>query len=296
VQLDQVQLPVQAPPGKPIPVTYRWSGSWDALQNGLVLLTWQRSGQTNPSEQNRWFHDHGIGLGQLYPELAESAKPRSPIQIVERTAMLPPATIAPGTYQLQALYLDRRTQQATPLTIPTVTVRIDPTAKPTPAPELDLVTQLSALAATLPQGTSALSHLSDEISRINQYDAVQDYLVQAQQAMQYRLQQEPKESGFAYTLALATVLKRQVNPAIAALERVTQLDASNPYAYAYLAFVNLFDFRPGAAQVALNQALKLDPNRPEVQALSGIASLMQGNVWQAWHYAQTYQAQGGVKN
>jgi 4-amino-4-deoxy-L-arabinose transferase-like glycosyltransferase len=284
VQLDQVQVPAQAPAGKPIPVTYRWSGSWDALQNGLVVLTWQRSGQPNQPDQHRWFHDHGIGLGQLYPELDASARPRSPIQVVERTAMLPPVGIAPGTYQLQAVYVDRRTQQATPLTIPAVTVRIDPTAKATPAPELDLVTQLSVLAATLPQGTPALSHLSDEISRINQYDAVQDYLVQAQQAMQYRLQQEPTESSFAYTLALATVLRRQVNPAIAALERVTQLDANNPYAYAYLAFVNLFDFRPGAAQVALNQALKLAPNLPEVQALSGIASLMQGNVLQAWHY------------
>jgi 4-amino-4-deoxy-L-arabinose transferase-like glycosyltransferase len=296
VQLDQVQLPTQAPAGKPIPVTYRWSGSWDALQNGLVLLTWQRSGQSDQSSQNRWFHDHGIGLGQLYPELAASAQPQSPIQVVERTAMLPPAGVAPGIYQLQAIYLDRRTQQAAPLTIPAVTVRIDPTAKAVPAPELDLVTQLRNLAATLPQGTQALSRISDEISRINQYDAVQDYLIQAQQAMQYRLQQEPRETAFAYTLALATVLKRQVNPAIAALERVTQLDANNPYAYAYLAFVNLFDFRPGAAQAALNQALKLEPNLPEVQALSGIASLMQGNVLKAWHYAQTYQAQGGVKN
>lgn len=296
VQLDQVQLPAQSPAGKPIPVTYRWSGSWDTLQNGLVLLTWQRSEQPDQSSQNRWFHDHGIGLGQLYPAIAEAAKPQSGIQVVERTAMLPPAGISAGTYRLQAVYLDRRTQQATPLTIPAVTVRIDPTAQAAPAPELDLVTQLSNLAVTLPKGTPALSRISDEISRINQYDAVQDYLVQAQQAMQYRLQQEPKEPTFAYILALATVLKRQVQPAIAALEQVTQLDATNPYAYAYLAFVNLYDFRPQAAQSALAEALKLDPKVPEVQALSGIASLMQGNVVKAWHYAQTFQAQGGVKN
>jgi 4-amino-4-deoxy-L-arabinose transferase-like glycosyltransferase len=296
VRLDQVQVPAQAPAGKPIPVTYRWSGPWDNLQNGLVLLTWKQPGQTNDSSQNRWFHDHGIGLGQLFPDLAESARPDSSIQVTERTAMLPPAEVTPGTYQLQALYLDRRTQQATPLTIPTVTVRIDPAAKPSAAPELDLVTQLKTLAETLPQGTASLSRISDEVSRVNQYDAVQDYLVQAQQAMRYRLQQEPQNPNFAYTLALATVLKRQVNPAIAALEQVTQVDASNPYAYAYLAFVNLFDFRPGAAQSALNQALKLNPNLPEVQALSGIASLMQGNLWQAWQHAQTYLAQGGVQN
>lgn len=85
---------------------------------------------------------------------------------------------------------------------------------------------------------------------------------------------------------------RRVNLTLAALQQTTQLDSQNPYSYAYLAFVNLYDFRPGAAQTALQSALKLNSTIPEVQALSSVASLMQGNVIQAWHHFQEYQKRG----
>jgi len=289
LRLEQVTVPASAPPDQPIPVTYRWSGTWQDLRNGLVILTWQRQEVDDATGGDRWLHDHGIGLGELYPEVPPNVTRDSPFQVIERLAMLPPKTASPGNYELNVVYLNRRTGETQSLTTPSVTLRIDPQARATPAPELDLSTQLRVLAGTLPQGVRALEKISNEISRINQYDPIQDYLKQTEQAMEYRLNQEPQNRYYAYTLSLAVVLQRQVRSAIAAFERVAQLDANNPYAHAYLAFVNLYDFRPGAAQQALNTAVKLNPTIPEVQALRGVAALMQLNPFGAWSALQEYQ-------
>ncbi|MFK0735674.1 MAG: ArnT family glycosyltransferase [Gloeotrichia echinulata HAB0833] len=75
---------VQAPPGKPIPVQYEFTGSWEQLQDGLVLLTWQ--GQGN----QRWLHDHAIALGQLYTK-TEAPPTNTAFRVIENLAMLPPA-------------------------------------------------------------------------------------------------------------------------------------------------------------------------------------------------------------
>jgi predicted Zn-dependent protease len=168
--------------------------------------------------------------------------------------------------------------------VPPVTLKIDPVAPATPAPELDLVTQIRTLATALPKGLDALGPVFDEIARINQYDPIQDYLVQTQKTLEYRLQLEPLNPEWAYTLALSRVLKQQVKEAIAAWERVTQLDSQNPYAYAYLAFVHLYDWHGAAADAALKSARALNPNLPVIQALSGVAALMQGNLVNVWHY------------
>ena len=134
-----------------------------------------------------------------------------------------------------------------------------------------------------------LGPLFEEIGRINQYDPIQDYVVQTQMALAHRLHLEPNNRDWAYALALSRVQQRQVNEAIAAFERVTQLDSQNPYAYAYLAFVHLYNWDPTSAEVALKSATALNPNVPEIQALSGVAALMQGNLIGSWHYAQALQ-------
>nr|WP_197985575.1 glycosyltransferase family 39 protein [Leptolyngbya sp. Cla-17] len=295
VRLDEITLPTAAPAGMPVPVTYQWSGTWDALQPGLVILTWQKQGDVKLKGSTRWLHDHGIGMGSLYPAVL-TEKQASRWQVTERMAMLPPANAVPGIYTLEATYLNRNTGKTQEIALPNITLKIDPIASATPAPELDLLTQLRTLAATLPQGVKPLETISNEVARINQYDPVQDYLIQVQQATDYRLIQEPKNVQHAYTLALANALQRQVNPAIAALQKATQLDSQNPYSYAYLAFVNLYDFRPGTAQTALQSALKLNPAIPEVQALASIASLMQGNVIQAWQHFQVFQKVQGARS
>ncbi|MEG4494517.1 glycosyltransferase family 39 protein [Microcoleus sp. D3_18_C4] len=300
VQLDRVTVAAKAVPGVALPVTYTWSGPWQQLQSGLVLVTWQnqQSGDIPPGQTFRILHDRAIGQGTLHPGILEADKFAVGFRVVDRTAMLPPANIAPGTYNLQATYLNRKTGETYPINVPAISVNIetDPLdmrskAEPgnednTDKPELDLVTQLRAMAVNLPKGLPGLEPVFEQIGRINQYDPIQDYTVQAEQALEYRLQQEPNNLELAYALAFSRVLQQNVKSAIAALEKVTQLDSQNPYAYAYLAFVHLYGWHPKAAQTALKPALALNSNLPEIRVLNGVAALMQGNLIQAWQDLQ----------
>jgi 4-amino-4-deoxy-L-arabinose transferase-like glycosyltransferase len=275
VKLEQVIVPQQAPAGTPVQVRYQWSGSWEQLRSGIVLLTWQQNKQ-------RWLHDHAIAFGKLHPGNLKPNQLSGSFQITEQTAMLPPAAIEAGDYTLQATYLNRETGDNYPISVPPVTLKIAPNTPATPAPELDLVTQLRTLAISLPKGRSALEQIFDEIGRINQYDPVQDYTIAAQRALEYRLQQEPQNREFAYALAFSNILRRDADQAITALKQVVQLDAQNPYAYAYLAFVYLYQWRGKAAQEALEPALALNGKIPELKALLGVAALLQGNIFKAW--------------
>ncbi|NEO94145.1 MAG: tetratricopeptide repeat protein, partial [Moorea sp. SIO3G5] len=367
VKLDQVTVPETSPAGVPVPVTYQWTGSWQQLQSGIVILTWQpvelkvdqlkvgqlkvgqlkvgqlkvgqlkvgqlkvgqlfakrgllakvegstdtnlqpstdtnlqpstdtnlqptlRERQRRTTDTNLqplthgWLHDHGIGMGELHSSQLPSAN--SQFQVIERMAMFPPADIPAGSYTLKATYLNRQTGETYPIQVPKVTLTIDPAATPIPAPELDLITQMRILSTNLPKGLNGLEPVFEETARINQYDPIQDYLEQADLALSYRLESEPNNLDWAYALALSRVLQQDVEGAIAALKRVTQLDPQNPYAHAYLAFVYLYDWDGKNGENALKPALKINPTIPELQGLSGIAALMQGNVFKAWSVIQ----------
>jgi len=289
IQLNRVIVPETAPPGIPVPVTYEWTGDWQPLQSGIVLLTWH---SLEGKSQHQWLHDHGIAMGNLFPKSTNnrqlsSVTNKSPqYQVIERMAMLPPAEIPAGTYTLKATYLNRETGESYLISVPPVRIKIDPKAPATPAPELDLITQFRTLAATLPNGADSMEAIFEQTGRINQYDPIQDYLVQADLALTHRLKLEPKRLDLAYALALSRVLQVDSQSAIAALKRVVQLDPQNPYAHAYLAFVYLYEWRGKDAQTALKPALNLSPNLPEVQALSGVAALMQGNLVKTWYFIE----------
>ena len=186
-------------------------------------------------------------------------------QVIESMAMLPPKNLVTGKYILEAIYLNRETGEIYPISGPTVTINITPNAPVILAPELDLVTQMRILAGDLPQGRAALDHIFAEIGRINQYAPVQDYTLQAELALEYRLKQEPNNVDLAYALTLSRVLQEDVSGAIAALKKVVELDSQNPYSYAYLAFVYLYDWQPKAAEKALQRAGELNPDIPEIQ-------------------------------
>ena len=326
VILTQVKVPASAPPGVPIPVTYQWRGNWSALQNGLVLLSWENSTPKNSIPNNStsknstipknsipknsipknstsatqnitnqttlWLHDRGIGMGRLQSNDARAVKSTSKLksksfQVTERLAMLPPKNTLPGNYTLKATYLNRISGESYQIKVPEVTLEINPQATATPAPELDLLTQLRELGAMMPKGIKALEKVFDEVGRINQYDPIQDYLVQARQTLIYRLENTtPSKTlqyrNWAYTLGLTNVLQRRVDDAIASLQKVIQLDPENPYAYAYLAFVQLYDWRGADAEKSLEPALAKNPEITEIKALSGVAALMQGNLIKAW--------------
>lgn len=304
VQLDRVTVAAKAVPGVALPVTYTWSGPWQQLQSGLVLVTWQNQqfGDIPPGKTFKILHDRAIAQATLHPGMLQADKFAVGFRVVDRTAMLPPANIAPGTYNLQATYLNRKTGETYQINVPAVSVKIE--AEPLDMrskaesrnenkapdnedkPELDLVTQLRVMAVNLPKGLPGLEPVFEQIGRINQYDPIQDYTVQAEQSLEYRLQQEPNNLELAYALAFSRVLQQNVESAIAALEKVTQLDSKNPYAYAYLAFVHLYGWHPKAAQTALKPALALNSNLPEIRVLNGVAELMQGNLIQAWQDLQ----------
>ncbi len=316
--LTQIKVPASAPPGLPVPVTYEWRGSWSALKNGLVLLNWenitsnltpknstpedstpkdstpedltsinQNATNKNLLNQNTlWLHDRGIGMGRLKSNDVGRSQSKL-FQVTERLAMLPPKNAVPGNYTLKATYLNRISGETYEIPVPEVTLEINPEAIASPAPELDLLTQLRQLGATMPEGVKALEKVFDEVGRINQYDPIQDYLLQARQVLTYRLENTTQTKtaqyrDWAYTLALTNVLQRRVDDAIVSLEKVIQLDRENPYAYAYLAFVQLYDWRGAAAEKSLEPALAKNPEIMEIKALSGVAALMQGNVIKAW--------------
>ncbi|MGD1715736.1 phospholipid carrier-dependent glycosyltransferase [Dapis sp. BLCC M172] len=329
VKLDYIILSPKIRPGTSIPITYKWSGSWQELQSGLVLLTYRRENINQPQTELRnpvfpknqvslagltqkpglsgnfpglnnnnqgnkpgflvekpitqFIHDRAIGMGSLHPGMFQANESEVGFEVIERIGMLPPSNIVPGTYLLEATYLNRETGASYPIAVqPPVRVEVDPQAQILPAPELDLVTQLRMWGQKLPLGIKGLETVFAEVARVNQYDPVQDYTEQAEQTLTYRLQQEPDNLEWLYSLALAQVLQKDAEGAIATLTRITELDSQNPFAYAYLAFVYLYELNPGAAEIALKSALEIDPDQPEIRSLNGIAALMQGNLVQAW--------------
>lgn len=279
VKLEDIITPGIVPPNHPIPITYKWTGSWDQLQNGIVLLTWQKEGTTSS-----WIHDHGIGMGRLRKDALKPVDPQKGYEVIERTAMLADGNLEAGNYTLKAIYLNRKTKETYEIAVPPMTIQINPLAPIVPAPELDLVTQLRILSSGLAQGMTGLEPIFKQTARINQYDANQDYLVQADTAFSERLRNNKQGNRlqWSYALALSNVLQQDVQGAIAAIKQVIEIAPNNPYNYAYLAFVYLYDWNPHEAEKPLSTAKTLDPNIPELKTLSGVAALMQGNLIKAW--------------
>ena len=289
LSLNNIVVPAIAPPGAPIPITYNWTGNWSQLRSSIVLLTWEKVDKTTKkvaksrisNSQLMWLHDHSVGMGAL-----DFGQEGAVLRVIERTAMLPPANTLPGTYTLSAKYLDRTSGKTYPLAVPPVKITIAPNAKPTPAPELDLVTQLRTIAPNMAEGITGLEPIFAQTARINQYDAQQDYLSQAELSLAYRLQQnnlsQQQKLEWAYAVGLSQVLQQDVEGAIATFKQVIQLDKQNPFSYAYLAFVYLYDWQPQLADKALDTAISINPNISELQILKGIAVFMQGNFIKAW--------------
>lgn len=313
-RLNRVDMPTQVTAGQPVSVTYEWIGKWELLHTGYVLLTWQPTAIAENSTENSasppsraWIHDHGIGLGTLRPNPIQSNQttlsaaadidPDGCFQVTERTATLPPSESVPGNYRLVGSYFSTADSEPQALEIADVTVLIGAVAQP-PAdtsdtaqvvtgPELDWVTQLREVSRFLPQGPDFLDEVFDPIGRINMYDPIQNYTVQAEKTLARRWQAEPETVDYGYGLVLAQVLQLKVNEAIASLEKLVQQDADNPYAHAYLGFVNLYAFHPRAAQTALATALEIAPESAEIQGLSAIAALYQGHLREAWQKGNT---------
>ncbi|HEY9800133.1 MAG TPA: hypothetical protein V6D25_07225 [Leptolyngbyaceae cyanobacterium] len=262
VTIKQVITSNQFVSDKNNPITYQLTGSWDELQNGLLLLKWQ-------NQQSSFYHDHAIALGNLYCGL--KCHPQEAFQVTENLSIFIPK-IPSGKYQLSALYLNRNNGKVTPLNVPNITVDLSNQGTVEKAPALDLVSRMSQLAVELRNGK--LDNIFEQVANFNQYDPTQDYLKQIELAANYRLQQEPNNLNWRYTLVLSQLLQRQVDELIKNLTELTKYDSENPYVWMYLAFVYLYDFQPRQAEPKLAIAEKIQPDIPELKTLKTVTNIM----------------------
>ncbi len=277
VKLDKVIVPEKVRQGQPIPVTYKWSGSWDKLENAIVILNWQ-----SLANEQKWTHDHRLAMGNLHSGNLNSEEFNQDFQVIENTAMFADENLDDGDYILQATYLNIDTGETSPIFTPGIKITLDKNADLIPLnKELDLVSQIRKLAPNLSQGIEGLDSVFADIGRINQYDPTQDYLKVAEKAMQYRLQTEDN-LDYLYTLLLSQVLQQKVNDAIATAHELVEKNPENAFNHGYLTFLYLYDWKGKEAEKALQPALMLKPDVIEFQYLKGACVVMQGNLFEAW--------------
>lgn len=274
--------------GNTYPITYRVTGSGAALQSGLLLLTWEPESQSQssaaqpltsqpPASQPVWISDHGIGLGYLNTDVEmPSGTPR--FEVIETLSITPPKGLTTGRYRLRAEYLNRESKEHYVISENAAQIQVVAAAPPpVQAGFQELLTYLHTdLSPKLRQGE--LDPLFDEVGRINQYEPLQDYLPQAEQAMTYRLSQQPNNVDWLYTLALSQVLQQKPSAATDTLRALTAVDAGNPYSWAYLGFLHLYQWQPQQASTVLSEAEKRQPDLPNLKLLQGVNAAMKLNI------------------
>ena len=295
VQLDLVEVLDEAIAGQPIPVTYHWSGNWPDLEQGKVLLSWSNG-------QQFWIHDHGLGFGMLRDDRLTVSEKGDRYGIIEQTAMLAPKTMPAGEYQLQAIYLDSRTGQTRSLPIRPVTVSLKAAAastelSPLRLVELDWLSQERFISQQLAIGVEGFDPLFAHVARLNQYDPEQNYLQQVEETLGYRLSKvqgnnSPQIQNWYFAKTLAHALQEDSEGAIATLEELREIAPDNPFVHAYLAFIRLYQWQPRQAEKALQPALEIAPDVPELQAIDGVSALLQGKLFKAWSVVRDLQRQG----
>jgi cytochrome c-type biogenesis protein CcmH/NrfG len=86
-----------------------------------------------------------------------------------------------------------------------------------------------------------------------------------------------------YSLALAQALQRHARDAAETLTEIKRLDPSNPNALLGLGVVELYRFRPGQAQMALDQAAKISPDNSTLRTLRIVASALRLDLPKTLH-------------
>ena len=125
--------------------------------------------------------------------------------------------------------------------------------------------------------------INEAVEELNQSDPEQIYLADAEAILRARLQDDPGDLNDLYSLALAQALQRHASDAAQTLTQIKSLDPSNPNALLGLGVVELYRFRPGQAQVALDQAAKMSPNDSTLRTLRIVASALRLDLPQTLH-------------
>jgi hypothetical protein len=287
IKLEKVQLPTQAVPGQPIPVTYTWAGQPQELQAGLVEITWRRDRQSSPKVPQQvppkvpqqvpqqWFQDHAIGLGQLHP----IDRPTELAQVTEHTATIAPAG-ATGRYVLEAIYLNPAKGERYPLITPDTSIELvaqRPATKAanTTTPAIDPFTQRHLLAQNLMQSPD-FTALQTQLTRLDRADPTHQSLKQWRQLIADRLEAEPFQTSLYPDLALAQFLQGDMPAAITTLTRLIEQQPRHPHLPLYLAIAAAAAGDPAAAQAALAQ-------RPLIPApLERLILALKGNPIAQW--------------
>ncbi|MEO0535855.1 MAG: glycosyltransferase family 39 protein [Cyanobacteria bacterium P01_A01_bin.123] len=279
VSFEKVDVASQVAQGQSSPITYYLRGSGAALQPGLLLLTWQPEDASKASlaQESQWISDHAIGLGYLKTNL-ERVTEQSDFEVVEQLSVTPPENLPEGIYHLNAEYLNRDTGEHYVMSENAAQVEVVALGSQAEQDSFqDLLTYLHIeLAPNVPNGE--LDPIFNEIGRINQYDPEQDYLLQAERAMTYRLSQTPNNLDWLYTLALAQVLQQKAPEATATFKTLTEVAPENPHHWAYLGFVHLYRWQPRKANIALSEAEKLQPDLPNLKLLQTVNAVMGLNI------------------
>jgi cytochrome c-type biogenesis protein CcmH/NrfG len=139
--------------------------------------------------------------------------------------------------------------------------------------------QLLELGQLLRRGE--LDELFARVGRINQHDPEQLYLANGETILQARLKRDPQNLELLYPLALAQALQRKADAAALTLSRITRLDPGNANAHLGLGFVQLYRFKPWAAQPALDQAAQLNPANTTLRTLRAVAAALRLDLIEA---------------
>jgi hypothetical protein len=186
--------------------------------------------------------------------------PRGGCRVVRQRLALPGvAGAGPMTAQLELL---RASGQRQPVAITNPQPLSWPEASDTPHALADnRLMAAEALGPLLRQGR--FDPMFDQVGLLNQSDPEQVYLADATAVLKARLQRDPTNLNDLYALAVSQALQRQAGDAALSLQQLHRLDPGNPNPLIGLGVVELYRFRPWAAQAALDQAATITaPDAP----------------------------------
>jgi len=215
--------------------------------------------------------DQAVGQGMLR---LDALPARSCIRVEERLAAAPGSE---GPVRMQLLDAQGRIQ---PLRITSQSK----TARATDDRLINRVGALQQLGKLLQRGE--LDELFRQVGPLNQSDPQQVYLADSEAILQARLKQNPSNLSDLYALALAQALQRKADLAAGTLITITKRDPTTISAQLALGIVQLYRFKPWAAEEPLNKARSLDPKNSTLKTLTIAQKLMSGQFGKA---AREYQ-------
>jgi 4-amino-4-deoxy-L-arabinose transferase-like glycosyltransferase len=226
-------------------------GPASALQGARLLIDL-------PQPDGNGRADQAVGLGMLRLD----ALPASRCIRVEQRLAATPGSGKP--IRIQLLDAQGRIQ---PLNI----TEQNSTSSPT-EPLINRVSELQQLGGLLQRGE--LDELFRRVGPLNQSDPQQVYLADSEAVLQARLKQNPGHLRDLYALAVAQALQRRADAAAGTLQQINRLDPGNGSALMGLGVVQLYRFKPKAAQQALDAAAMLTPDNPTLNTLRIVASAL----------------------